>query len=417
MTTETKHNTCTILLVGREVDIPLKAYYKSHMLIYDERYALSILGANTAAQALKQLEAHPDIQLIVTDLSLEEEIDGLTKLIQVVRQEQFNETVDFFLLTRTSNFLDNQENHKAIKTGFHIYHIIHKMSLTLGDDKDFIINLLTIWLDNYIRSCDKQLQIKLETEHRLAQDLIDSVLIVSPPQVPGIEIASVFYQPAEDIGGDWYNISLTPQRLNILIGDVVGHGLPAGRLTPVVFGTFHGAEFDAITQGIPFSPQQILARMNYNLQKLEVDDHLTMTMFASYIDLETGIIYFSNAGHNSPILVRAESRRVKQKKLLASCNVLGDSGFPKHLNHIEQKSFALQTNDILLFFTDGLIENEGTEGDHLSEKHLVSLVRQHRAETAESLKDRIVEKYLNLCGNRPPEDDTTLVVMKITEAF
>lgn len=239
---------------------------------------------------------------------------------------------------------------------------------------------------------------ELETAAALQQSLFPKKL----PQYNYIEI-STFFESASETGGDWYGFIELNDNLCTLIGDVTGHGTPAALVTASANATCKMIQRLHEKENALFTPSDILSHLNYAVYETGAPNYL-MTFLALIIDPKTNTLTFSNAGHNFPLLIRNK----KIKPLLNRNLRLGD-----HMEHaFTQTSFQLEPGDIIFLFTDGLLENENTQGDMWGEHHLRQCLRKYHDRSIEELVEQIIEEAYNFYENVPLQDDLTVVALK-----
>jgi sigma-B regulation protein RsbU (phosphoserine phosphatase) len=179
-----------------------------------------------------------------------------------------------------------------------------------------------------------------------------SLLPQALPTLPGYRFAA-HYQPSTECSGDFYDLlPLGDDRLGIVIGDVSGHGGPA-MVAMAVIRMLYRMESAATDD-----PALCLARINQRMyDSLPTDQYVTM--FYGVLDLTTGRLRYSSAGHPPPLLM---NRATGQASYLEGCE-----GFPIKLVgptvDYDDREVVLPEGHHLLFFTDGVTEtfNDGAE--------------------------------------------------------
>ncbi len=245
-------------------------------------------------------------------------------------------------------------------------------------------------------------------ELRTAATIQKTFLPKALPNLDHLEVAS-FFRPASETGGDWYGFLNFKNTLFILIGDVTGHGTPSALMTGVAYATCRTFENIYSHHATPPSPGQLLHFLNQAILEAGSSKYV-MTFFAACLDLDSGKLTFSNAGHNFPFLVQKEG---KVRKLTNVNPCLGD----RPDSQFSEKSIFLHTGDTLLFYTDGLIENESPDGKMWGERKLNRYLRDLRQQSIKELVDMLVESAYNFYGDRAPDDDVTLVGCQVVYPF
>lgn len=284
---------------------------------------------------------------------------------------------------------------------------------------------------------DRELEIGAEIQQRL--------LPHQCPTIPGIELAARC-KPANRVGGDYYdfipthpdwqrtlqaedsktrgneqklssalpswslltsqnpNCKIQKKRWGIAIGDVMGKGVPAGLIMTMTRGMLRAEVLNG------HSPARILQHLNQVMYADLENSHRFVTLFYSEYDLNSRILYYSNAAHNPPFLWQAATRKVMRLDtagMLIGLDV--DSQY-------EDAQVQLAPGDTLIYYTDGLTEAANTSGDRFDEENLIAAFQRacQRCTGAQTILDYLFDEVLKFIGpgNRNG-DDMTLVVMQV----
>ena len=216
----------------------------------------------------------------------------------------------------------------------------------------------------------------------------------SIPELAGVDIA-VAWTPAGEMSGDYLDlIPLENRRLGIALGDVAGKGLPAALLMSNLQAAIRALAADV------HLPASLAARVN-RLVAVNTRRNKFISLF--YGVLEENRLTYTNAGHNAPMLVRADGG---VSRLDAGGVVLGV--FPDWV--YRQDTVRLNPGDRLLVYSDGVTEAENRHGEEFGEARLVSLLEAHRSLDATSLRKKIIRAVSDFTGGRFQDDATLLVV-------
>jgi sigma-B regulation protein RsbU (phosphoserine phosphatase) len=234
-----------------------------------------------------------------------------------------------------------------------------------------------------------------EEELRRAREIQQSLLPKEIPQLPGFEVAGA-WRPALAVSGDYYDVfPLDGHRLCICIADVVGKGVSAALLMA------HAQAAVRALSRQSDSPAALCARVN----KLLCENLATgkfVTFFYAVLDSETRTLEYCNAGHPNPILLSHGQSRVLDK----SGAVLGV--FPNW--SYENGKIAIESQDRLLLFTDGITEAEGAGSQEFGEESIASFAKANSRKSAREITSGLLAHVSAFCGGRF-QDDATLVVV------
>ena len=222
---------------------------------------------------------------------------------------------------------------------------------------------------------------------------------------------ATFYKSAAETGGDWHGFIQIVDYLYIFIGDVTGHGAPAAIITATVYGACQMLT-SKIGKGEIVTTHAILDYLNDVVCTSGQGEYL-MTFFALRIQLRTGEIEYANAGHPFPFHIQSENQSIKH--LYAASSPLGHQESLQY----ESQCGKLSKGDILILYTDGLIENQNVEGDILSANKLHRLLKKSCAKNFKNINSTnlLNEIILAVDGDKELriDDDLTIVCLRQTE--
>lgn len=238
---------------------------------------------------------------------------------------------------------------------------------------------------------------KQQREFEEARLIQRGLLPTSVPQIAGLDLA-VAWQPANGVGGDCFDTLAFATGLGISIADVAGKGLPAALLMSNLQAAVRAFAQEAS------APSAICGSVNRLLCRNMASGRFVTFCYAR-IDAAGRRIVYSNAGHNPPLLVRADGtvERLDQGGMVLG--VFPDNGY-------EQAELALSSGDRLLFYTDGITEVRNPGGDEYEEDKLAAAAVALRTEPVEMMKDGILTDVNAFSGGQF-EDDATLIVVGI----
>ena len=243
---------------------------------------------------------------------------------------------------------------------------------------------------------DRQRDTRLQRELVEARELQESLLTTSSPSLPAIELA-VQWQPATTVGGDYVSaFKIDDNRVALCVADVVGKGLPAALL----MSNFQAALKTLAAENL--STSQVATRLNQQLYS-NIPLHKFVTAFYAVLDVPSRRLLFTNAGHNPPILLRANG---EWTRLEAGGSVLG--GF--EAASFSEDAIDLRAGDRLLLFTDGLTEAVDESGEQFGEARLIQLLSRYRDCNAEQVKEIVFTAVADFCDDTFADDAALMVV-------
>jgi sigma-B regulation protein RsbU (phosphoserine phosphatase) len=240
------------------------------------------------------------------------------------------------------------------------------------------------------RRIDDQLQIAAELQARL--------LPAAPPQVEGYSIAGLC-TPVYEVGGDYFDyVSLKSGRLGVVVADVSGNGIAAALLMT----SFRALIIPGAREGM--SPAELMSRVNHLLPEFARKRDF-ITAIYGILDPPAGTFTYSNCGHNLPLLVRADGRTERLIQSGPSLILLPDA-------KCETGKVVLEEGDVLVLYTDGVVEVFDGDLREFGNERLEEVVRRTRGEPADSILGEIVSATRLFSGPQLSRDDFTLVVIK-----
>ncbi|MGK2943272.1 MAG: SpoIIE family protein phosphatase [Desulfuromonadales bacterium] len=242
-----------------------------------------------------------------------------------------------------------------------------------------------------------------QRELAIAKDIQLSLLPTSTPEVPGIALGGICI-PAKEVGGDYYDYLLHEDgRLDLVIADVSGHNVGAALImaeTRIMIRS---------RKGHVNNPQEIIRELNQFFYEDLTRAELFITLFYLQFCPETRQIKFASAGHSPTLLWQAELK--KCVRLDPEGLIIGvKEDFP-----YEQESLKLVDGDVLLLYTDGVIEAENDKNELFGEDRLVSLLEEHNKLPPQDMIDHIIEQVRLFSGHRSFKDDVSLIVMQVKQ--
>lgn len=262
------------------------------------------------------------------------------------------------------------------------------------------LNLLTVLANVAAIRIEQERFAKLERENEQAAKIQRGILPARAPQLPGLDVAG-HNAPCLTVGGDYYDyLCYGDGKLGLVLGDVAGKGMAAALLM---------SNLQARVQILAEQPGELAAFMT-RLDKsiaAQCPRNRFITFFFGVVDPATGRLDYCNAGHNPPLLVRADGT---VETLETSGTVLG---MLPELGYTQQ-SAQLGPGDMLAVFSDGVTEASGRSAEEFGESRLAEVLLAHREEPAAAAVEAVLARLDDWTGPAPAEDDVTLVVLRRT---
>jgi sigma-B regulation protein RsbU (phosphoserine phosphatase) len=255
---------------------------------------------------------------------------------------------------------------------------------------------------------ERQAKEQSQLEHKLvmkemeiAQKIQLSLLPTVPPALPGMIIAGRCL-PAAHVGGDYYDYFLRgDDTLDIVIADVSGHNVGAALIMAETRSVLRAHVQRTV------HPGELMRLLNDVLYDDLTRSELFISMFYVSYSFKTRLLRYCNAGHNRPLLL---------KRKAPGCSDLDTEGLILGVLpevDFEEKSVRLDPGDIVLLYTDGIIEAQNATGEFFGVDRLCRTLHHLREETPEAIVSALFENLDEFLGESVPQDDITLVALKL----
>ncbi len=278
---------------------------------------------------------------------------------------------------------------------------------------------------------------RLERDLSMAREVQLRLLPGTPPQPRRAEIAAAFL-PARSIGGDMYDFidygaagnalykTSQRKRIAVVLGDVSGKAAPAALYAALVSGILRSLA----ARHLP--PADLLAELNNQLQERKLDSQYVTMLMAVWND-DTRTLQIANAGSVQPLYVTGSTVQPaagKKKDAAApstpsagdgsgfSVSTVQVEGFPLGLfpdAQYEELTIAAKPGDVLVFFSDGIVDAVNAEGEMFGTERLTEVLRQHPSacNSAQATVDAILTAVGEFQAGTAHFDDETLVVLRV----
>ncbi len=250
----------------------------------------------------------------------------------------------------------------------------------------------------------------VQREFEIACEVQSRLLPTQAPEYPRLDFG-FFYKPAREVGGDYYDfIPFDQERMGLAVGDVSGKGLSSALLMASLQGMMRMNL--AIRQG---EIALFMAQLNHSLYKVTASDRYA-TLFFAVLDASNQTLDYVNAGHNPPLLFRDGTSPMQGVCTIESLEAGGPPVgiFPR--SEYRSGHVLLHDGDVLVAYTDGVVESLNPQQEEFGKKRLSDTVRSSLSFSAAEICKRIAEQLQAFVAKSPQWDDITLVVMKVKPA-
>jgi serine phosphatase RsbU (regulator of sigma subunit) len=257
-----------------------------------------------------------------------------------------------------------------------------------------------LYFEKLIRATAEKEQIR--SELKIAHDIQMSMVPRKFPPFPdkgALHIYAVL-QPAMEVGGDFYNFFFIDRRhLCFVIGDVSGKGVPAALLMAKTITLIKVAAFESRRT------DEILKSVNVEFNA-DNDQCMFVTIFCGILDIETGLVSYSNGGHNPPFILRHDGRTETLE---------GAHGPPVGFDddtEFERAEITLHPYDSILTYTDGVTEARNRENQLFSSARLHELISARSMTSPEDMINELLRAVESFASGMPQADDITIQVVQ-----
>jgi sigma-B regulation protein RsbU (phosphoserine phosphatase) len=259
-------------------------------------------------------------------------------------------------------------------------------------------NVAAIRIENVRLAEVEEAERIMKRELHQAADIQQRMLPTTAPNVPGADLAG-FNAACRTVGGDYFDFfPYSEGRVALALGDVSGKGMPASLMA---------MELHARVQFLAEDPGDLGALM-VRLNKAtcaKCPSNRFITFFFSLFDAATGELRYANAGHNPPILIRANGDAVMVEGGGPVLGILSVASYSEARQHLEP-------GDMLVLYSDGVTEANNTNYDEYGEERFIEVLCRHRNEPAQTIVEAVNKSLAEFTAGAPQADDITLVVAK-----
>src|SRR5580658_2749489 len=238
----------------------------------------------------------------------------------------------------------------------------------------------------------------MERDLEQAAEIQQGFLPAVAPPVRGLDVAG-HNAPCRTVGGDYYDFfPYGSSRIAMVLGDVSGKGMPASLL---MMGL--QARVQVLIEE-PKSLAEVMTRLN-RITSANCPSNRFITLFFCILDGDTGDLTYCNAGHNPPLIIRANGTYEQLKGGGPVLGILASIDYQEYHAKIEE-------GDVLVIYSDGVTEANNPAGDEFEIPGLADTVIRNRTAPASEIITQINKDLVIYTAGAPPADDVTLIVAR-----
>lgn len=239
---------------------------------------------------------------------------------------------------------------------------------------------------------------QIEMQLKMAQTIQSRLLPDEPPTLPGYDIAAVC-RPTYEIGGDYYDyFQLPDNQWGFVVADVSGEGIPAAMIMAVFRALLRTRARAGLETAV------IAQTMNQLLPEF-TGGYDFVTAFFGILNPGNGRFKYTNCGHNPPLLLRGNGRIQKLQSGGPLLSLL-------HEAHYAAGEITLAPGDLLILYTDGVVEAMTREGEQFGLERLQDVLVKSSALSAADIINEIIQATQQFSGIANYLDDYTLMIVK-----
>jgi sigma-B regulation protein RsbU (phosphoserine phosphatase) len=245
-------------------------------------------------------------------------------------------------------------------------------------------------------------RVTMKRDLEIAREIQSWLMPSEAPKVPGVDIAFAS-RPANTVAGDYYDAFFRPNGcLLLVVADVAGKSIPAALLTATLQASLR------TLAALPGTLPELVERVNRYSCEQSLQGRRFTTAFLAELEPTTGALTYVNAGHNWPVL----------RHVSGAIERLEAGGLPLGINAAlpyQSGTGTLAMGDLLLIFTDGLVEAEDDSEHEYGEERMLPVVQTLQSGSAAEALKRIMSSVDDFVALTRQHDDITCLVLRMTE--
>ncbi|PHS37848.1 MAG: serine/threonine protein phosphatase [Sulfurovum sp.] len=351
-----------------------------------------MMAAKSGLQALKAARSSNKPDLILLDIMMPD-MDGY-EVCRQLKEDEKTKDIPIIFVSAMSEDMDETKGFdvgaidyitkpispKTLESRVHTHLALTQQAVELREAHALI----------------QQQQQRMQDELNVARDIQLSMVPTTFPQDEAIEVYATL-KPAREIGGDFYDaFMIDSESLCLCVGDVSGKGAPAAlfmAMTKTLIKSYASSDF---------STASIMTRVNDELCEGN-DENLFVTVFLAILNIHTGELRFTNAGHNYPYLIR------ENKSLLTLNQKHGPIVAAMDGLVYKEDLITLEKFDTLFLYTDGVTEAMNPEEELYGEKRLENFLLEHDCKEVKTSIDLLMKDISTYENSASQTDDITVL--------
>ncbi|HLF19623.1 MAG TPA: PP2C family protein-serine/threonine phosphatase [Bacteroidota bacterium] len=286
----------------------------------------------------------------------------------------------------------------------HVYQYVLAFNLeSIDQGLSADLNIISLAVTSLLRGK------KIEQKARLLERDLDKAREIQQSILPEPAVNFYHYEvygvsiPDRIVGGDFFDYLYSDEdkdRLSIVIGDAASKGFQAASQALYVVG--------AIRMGISYHTKisSLMSRINKLVNRTFSEEQFVSMFYLELTDNQKGLLLYSNAGHNSPMVYHAQEGTIEM--LESTGQILGP--FPNELYRVENTN--LKTGDIVVMYTDGVSEASALGNGTYGEQRIEEKMREYHKLSAKGICEAIIDDVKRFSRGSDYTDDKTVVVVK-----
>ncbi len=379
-------DTYKILVVDDEPDLEPLILQRMRRQIRSNEY--EFVFARDGLEALEKLNADPTIDMVLSDINMPK-MDGLTLL------QQLPDVDPNLRAVIVSAYGDMDNIRTAMNRG--AFDFVTK-PIDFDDLKITISRTLEHLAEWREALSSRDQLVALQNELSIASQLQQSILPNIPPVTEGCEV-SANMEPARNVGGDFYDYFKLDNHVGLVVADVSDKGIPASMFMMSSRTALKGAAI-----GVR-DPEKVLTEVNNQLQQ-DNPTFMFVTLIYALFEPDTGLLTYSIAGHDPPLLVSANGT-VTELPLTKGIAV----GIAADVVYT-QESVTLNPGDTVVLYTDGVTEAMNADNQQFGMGRLAEVFEGNPPESATSANEAVFERVRIFAGDAPQSDDITCLTLR-----